>query len=155
MKIITILIIFVILIISSLFLLAFYSRTMEAPALVDGQLSACPHKTNCINTETSSHTDKNNQPIKLPDSVTSVSALKTLKEIIIEMDGKIGAEKENYLSATFSSSFFGFVDDFEIKINEEKRIIHFRSASRVGRSDFGTNRKRINVIQKKFIKQTK
>jgi uncharacterized protein (DUF1499 family) len=52
---------------------------------------------------------------------------------------------ESYLHATFASPLFGFVDDLEARRKGE--IIHVRSASRVGHSDFGANRRRIERIR--------
>jgi uncharacterized protein (DUF1499 family) len=38
----------------------------------------------------------------------------------------------------------------EFLVDPEAKVIHFRSASRVGRSDFGVNRKRMEEIRKDF-----
>jgi uncharacterized protein (DUF1499 family) len=51
---------------------------------------------------------------------------------------------------TFASALFGFVDDLEIRIDAEVGSIHLRSASRVGKSDLGANRKRVEIIQKLY-----
>ena len=45
-----------------------------------------------------------------------------------------------------------YVDDVEFYINEKNKIIHFRSASRIGYSDLGVNRKRMEEIVKMFKK---
>jgi len=36
----------------------------------------------------------------------------------------------------------------EVRLDKENKLIHLRSASRIGRSDFGVNRKRIATIKK-------
>lgn len=54
---------------------------------------------------------------------------------------------EHYLHFEFTSRIFRFVDDFELLLNEEQKIIHIRSASRVGYSDLGVNRKRVEKIR--------
>jgi uncharacterized protein (DUF1499 family) len=41
----------------------------------------------------------------------------------------------------------GFVDDVEFLLDEKARVIHVRSASRLGRKDFGVNRERIEAIR--------
>jgi uncharacterized protein (DUF1499 family) len=66
------------------------------------------------------------------------------------MGGSIQAENENYLAATFSSTIFGFVDDLELRIDPVQKVIHIRSASRVGYSDAGVNRKRIALLRKTY-----
>ena len=59
--------------------------------------------------------------------------------------------REDYIAASFSSSLFGFVDDLEIRIDSGSRVIHLRSASRVGTSDLGANSRRIHMIKKSFV----
>jgi len=55
-----------------------------------------------------------------------------------------------YLHAEVSSSFFKFVDDLELQINPEEKVIHVRSASRIGRSDMGVNRTRVEGLRHSF-----
>jgi uncharacterized protein (DUF1499 family) len=43
-----------------------------------------------------------------------------------------------------------FVDDVEFLLVPAERVIHVRSASRVGYSDLGTNRKRVEALRAKF-----
>ena len=57
------------------------------------------------------------------------------------------SETDNYLHYECRSLIFRFVDDLEIYLDEEGKLIHFRSASRVGHSDFGVNRKRVEKIK--------
>jgi uncharacterized protein (DUF1499 family) len=54
--------------------------------------------------------------------------------------------KENYIHAEFTTLVFRFVDDVEFLIDHEARRIDFRSASRVGHSDLGTNRRRMRKL---------
>ena len=63
---------------------------------------------------------------------------------------KIVTVDDNYLYAEFRSALFRFVDDVEFLIDPKERAIHFRSASRVGYSDLGVNRHRMEQIQKGF-----
>ncbi len=44
----------------------------------------------------------------------------------------------------------GFVDDFEAHVGPGARVIELRSASRLGYSDFGVNRKRVEAIRTAF-----
>lgn len=60
---------------------------------------------------------------------------------------KIIAETEDYLHAECSSAVFGFVDDLELHLRPEQRIIAVRSAARLGYSDFGVNRKRVEKLR--------
>ncbi len=54
----------------------------------------------------------------------------------------------NYLHVVCYSKIFRFPDDVEFLYLEESSQLHFRSASRIGRSDFGVNRKRVEGIKK-------
>jgi uncharacterized protein (DUF1499 family) len=58
--------------------------------------------------------------------------------------------EEDYIRAEFKSRIFGFVDDVEFWFDDEQKVIHFRSASRVGYSDLGANRKRMEKIRERF-----
>ena len=68
------------------------------------------------------------------------------------MGGSIEDESKDYFASTFSSGIFGFVDDFEIRIDPVKKIIHIRSASRVGHGDMGVNKKRIELLKQLYKK---
>jgi len=70
--------------------------------------------------------------------------------IIGEMGGSVQLEKADYLAATFTSSLFRFVDDLELRIDTVQKTIHLRSASRVGHSDLGVNRKRVERLKNAF-----
>jgi len=62
----------------------------------------------------------------------------------------ITVSKDDYISAECKSFLFRFVDDLEFVFDANKKIIHVRSASRAGYSDFGVNRKRVEAIRNKF-----
>ncbi len=56
-------------------------------------------------------------------------------------------KQPGYLYAEFTSRVLRFVDDVEFLLDEPGRVIHVRSASRLGRLDFGVNRERIETIR--------
>ena len=71
-----------------------------------------------------------------------------LATIAVErMGGSVVTESDGYLHATFQTRFFRFVDDVELRLEESEKVIHIRSASRVGGSDFGANRKRVEKLR--------
>ena len=140
------------------FILGIHSRSKDAPGLIGGQLAKCPDTPNCFCTEYMDHKGHYLEPIHFPQTMRAgIDAMVVIREIITEMGGKIQHQKENYLAATFSSAIFGFVDDFEVRIDtgidQANKIIHLRSASRVGRSDLGVNKKRIDLFKKLFEKK--
>ena len=56
---------------------------------------------------------------------------------------RIVTTKSDYIKVEVTSSLFGFVDDLEVYLDEKTKLIHCKSASRVGYSDFGVNKKRV------------
>jgi uncharacterized protein (DUF1499 family) len=69
-------------------------------------------------------------------------------------DAEVITETENYIHATFTSRIFRFVDDVEFYFMRDAPVIHVRSASRVGYSDLGVNRKRVEKIRQAFKSST-
>lgn len=93
------------------------------------------------------------EPINIPANNT-IDTLAVLKTVILEMGGNIQVETDNYLAVTFTSTIFKFVDDLEITIDLTRKLIHIRSASRVGYSDMGVNKKRVEQLKQLFNQKT-
>jgi uncharacterized protein (DUF1499 family) len=55
------------------------------------------------------------------------------------------------IKAECQSRFFRFVDDVDFVLDDQAKAIHFRSASRLGRRDFGVNRQRMEEIRRRFL----
>ena len=144
-----------IILISSTFLsLGCSSQTRVALGMAEGKLQPCPNKPNCVYSESESETDAENFIAALNISNhPSRDAMSTVADIISELGGEITTQKDHYIAATFTSLIFRFVDDFEVRLDTEQRLIHFRSASRVGTSDFGVNRKRVNAVKQSFLQR--
>ena len=115
--------------------------------LVDNLLLPCPSSPNCVCSEYSGASAWIS-PITINGEQQQAwsAAIATVKE----MGGKIIQEQDNYLHATFTSSIFRFVDDFELRLDQAQSVIHLRSASRVGYSDLGVNRKRVEKFRTLF-----
>jgi uncharacterized protein (DUF1499 family) len=132
----------------TLALLAGCSSTKPSSVgLVDGNLNACPGTPNCVTTE---GTNPSATPLPFTDSPKE--AWVRAKVSVTEAGGKIMGEEEGYLWAIFTSTAFRFVDDLELRMDEEAKVIHLRTASRVGYSDFGANKKRYRKIAELFAK---
>ncbi len=63
---------------------------------------------------------------------------------------RIVVEGTRYLRAESRSALFQFVDDVELLADKDAGLIHFRSSSRVGRMDFGVNRRRLRRISSRI-----
>ena len=125
------------------------SRAGEASGLVEGRLSKCPNKPNCVCSEYKDDANHYIDPISIPQNITLDTFL-LLKNVIQDMGGNVLIENDNYLAATFTSAIFKFVDDLEIRIDSTQKVIHIRSASKVGYSDMGVNKKRTELLKKLF-----
>ncbi len=136
-----------------LFILGLMSKSGTAPGLVEGNLSKCHNKPNCFSTEKKDDTAHYIAPIKIPQDINiELDSLHILKDTIRDMGGSIEDESQDYFASTFSSGVFGFVDDFEIRVDPKENLIHIRSASRVGRGDMGVNKKRIKLLKQLYKK---
>jgi uncharacterized protein (DUF1499 family) len=117
----------------------------------DGKLASCPDKPNCVSSQAADPAHKID-PIVYKSG--RVNAYSTLVDIITNMKRtKIVTKSDNYIHAEFTSAIFRFVDDVEFYFDGTKNIIHVRSASRVGHSDMGVNRKRIEQMRKLFAEK--
>jgi len=132
------------LIVIAFFILGMVSKKGEALGLKNGQLQACASTENCVISEV-----VNGQPNTIEAFTFSgdkVDFVSRLEGVIETLGGKVTVQKEGYIAATFTSGIFGFVDDFELRVTDDN-LLHFRSASRVGRSDLGANKKRVDAMK--------
>ncbi len=113
----------------------------------NGKFVPCPDKPNCVNSQ-SSGKDHYVEPLTYKGS--KEAAAKKLKKVIRSMERtRIVEDTDHYLRVEFKSAVMGFVDDVEFYFPDEP-IIHLKSASRIGYSDFGVNNKRIKLVRKLF-----
>jgi uncharacterized protein (DUF1499 family) len=109
----------------------------------DGKLASCPNTPNCVNSQSQ-------DPKSKIDPLPPV-AIDELKKVIESMERtKIIDSNDSYLYAEFTSKLMGYVDDVEFYLDRSQNILHVRSASRLGKSDLGVNRKRVEEIRAKL-----
>ena len=81
----------------------------------------------------------------------AATAFDKLKHIIGTMDNATLVRSEpTYLYAHYRTPLLKFVDDVEFVLDAPTSTIHMRSASRLGKGDFGVNRKRLETIRSRF-----
>ena len=81
---------------------------------------------------------------------TAVDAMAAVRKAVEAVERATVIRHEgNYLYAEFKSKLMGFVDDVEFTHDEKAGVIHVRSASRLGRKDFGVNRARVEALRSK------
>ena len=113
--------------------------------LSGGRLAACPDSPNCVSSQSA---DPRHAIDPLRYEGTAQKARERLVKAISGMKrARIVTAEERYIHAEFTSAFFRFVDDVEFLLDDGTRTIHVRSASRVGYSDFGVNRRRVEEIR--------
>jgi uncharacterized protein (DUF1499 family) len=116
----------------------------------DPQLKECPESPNCVSTRTQQESKKMDP---IPFELDPKEVKKIIKNAVESLPStELQRESIHYLHYTFKSKIFGFIDDVELLIDAEQKLIHFRSASRTGYSDMGVNKKRMTEIAK-AIKQ--
>ncbi len=70
-------------------------------------------------------------------------------------DAIVIRQEGGYLYAEFRTKFMRFVDDVEFLVDAKLGQIHVRSASRLGRRDFGVNRARVEALRKRIEARSK
>jgi uncharacterized protein (DUF1499 family) len=111
-------------------------------------LEPCPGTPNCV----SSQAERRRQWVA-PFS-TAGSANETLSRLrmILESMGRVRVTyaTDSYIHAEFTSLVFRFVDDLELLLDREQKVVHVRSASRVGTGDLGANRRRVENLRRRL-----
>lgn len=119
-------------------LLGLMSQKGEAPGIVDGRLQEPGSKPNAVCSEAGTQSERAVDPIK--------GKLADVADAIEATGGTITSRSDAYLSATYMSKLFKFVDDVEVR--QDGDVCQIRSGSRVGYSDRGVNRKRVEAIRR-------
>jgi uncharacterized protein (DUF1499 family) len=126
----------------------FAGKTPDNLGINNEQLLPCPNTPNCVNSQ-SEDPEQSIQPLTYEGETSEV--IEKLKTIINQQERtEIISATDNYLYAQFTTHWMGFVDDVEFSVNQEKGIINVRSASRLGESDLGVNRQRIEKIREEL-----
>ena len=84
---------------------------------------------------------------------TPEAAQECLKRAIQGIGGAIEFESDGYIWAVFKTTVFRFIDDMEFRIDPRNRVVHLRSASRIGYYDFGVNRRRTAALRQSFLQE--
>lgn len=126
----------------------FAGATPTNIGIESGKLAPCPTSPNCVSSQSQ---DAEHKIEPLSYSSSPQEAMANLKTTIENMERtKIITQTDNYLYAEFTSKLMGFVDDVEFFFDENANVIQVRSASRLGESDLGVNRQRIETIRGKL-----
>lgn len=111
----------------------------------DSPLKSCPASPNCVSS--AANDDRHRiEPFHL--QLDPQKAWPEIRKTILELERtKIITATDSYLHVECRSSVFKFVDDLELFLQTDQRLIQIRSAARLGYYDFGVNRKRVEDLR--------
>ena len=114
--------------------------------VVDGRLAPPKRTPNCVSSQ-ADPADREHYiaPIAFRGDFSQVQAA------VAAMRGAtVIAREGNYLYAEYRTPLMRYVDDVELLYDPQAGVVHVRSASRLGRRDFGVNRKRIEALRSRI-----
>jgi uncharacterized protein (DUF1499 family) len=112
------------------------------------RLTACPSLPNCVSSEAQDAKHAIAPLILKGDPTTGWEAV--VKVVDQLPRSEIVEATNRYLHVECKSRIFRFIDDLELLLNPVTRVIAIRSAARVGKSDLGVNRRRVETLRKKL-----
>jgi len=129
-------------------LLAVIVPFMSAPAHAadSRRLPPCPESPNCVSSQAGDSAHYIAPLAAAPDPELAWRRLKAALGALPRL--RVVEEDPDYLHAEATSRVFRFVDDVEFLLDRDGGLIHVRSASRTGYSDFGVNRRRVERIRR-------
>jgi uncharacterized protein (DUF1499 family) len=110
----------------------------------NGKLAPPKRTPNCVSSQADpSDTEHYIAPIAFKGDAASA-----MRNAVSALEGStLVSAQANYLYAECRTPLMRFVDDIELYYDEKAGVIHVRSASRLGRRDFGVNRKRVEKLR--------
>jgi uncharacterized protein (DUF1499 family) len=131
-------------------ILAYSGNGIVDAGIAEGKLPPCPATPNCVSSQSE---EKGHATPPLHYQGEMGDARQRLLEVIkAQKRARIVSIQGNYIHAEFTSALFRFVDDVEFLFDDTAKVIHVRSASRVGSYDLGVNRRRIEDLRSRFEK---
>ena len=111
----------------------------------DSRLAPCPSSPNCVSSDDA---DDGHSISSLQLALPPEQAWSAVYATVASLPRtKIITQSDNYLHAECSSAVFGFVDDLELHLRPAQNLVAVRSAARLGRSDLGVNRRRVESVR--------
>ena len=119
----------------------------------DGRLEPCPETPNCVSTQADPN-DTGHYMRPITFTGTTSEATEAIARTVEESPrARITRRSDGYVRAEFTSLVFRFIDDVEFSVDDEAKLIHFRSASRLGAADMGVNRARMTKLKETLRKE--
>lgn len=84
----------------------------------------------------------------LPFHTDAAATMSHLQSVVAALPGaRIVKSESDYLYAQVTTPLMRFVDDVEFWLDPADKVVHVRSASRIGEEDLGVNRARVEAIR--------
>ena len=111
------------------------------------RLADCPATPNCVSSEADPRDAVHFvAPLRLPDGMPPEAAMDAFEALVASAPRAQVLERAPLrLRAIDRTALFRFVDDVDARVDAQARLLHVRSASRVGRGDLGANRRRVSA----------
>jgi len=123
-------------------------RRPDGLGVREGRLAPCPASPNCVSSEADDAAHRV-EPLRL--AVAPAEGWAAARSAVAAMPRtEVVRETESYLHAEARSRLLGFVDDLELHLRPEAGEIAVRSASRMGYSDLGVNRQRVETLRERL-----
>jgi len=112
--------------------------------VTDGRLAPCKRSPNCV----SSQADPGDREHYIAP-IAFRGSMADLRRAVESMErARVIRTERDYLYAEYRTRLLRYVDDVELYVDERQGVVHVRSASRLGRRDFGVNRKRVEALRR-------
>ncbi len=120
-------------------------------------LPVCPATPNCVCSEPGTPDDRRVDafPLSADDADDGpgdpLAAWGLLKAAIDDRGGTLQSDTGAVLHAVFKTPVLRFPDDLFARLDGSAGVIQIRSSSRVGRSDLGANRRRVEALRTSYL----
>jgi uncharacterized protein (DUF1499 family) len=116
----------------------------------DGRLSPCKRSPNCVSSQ-ADPADREHYIAPIAFKGSALEAMAAVRKAVEGMErATVVRHDGGYLYAEYRSKLLRFVDDVEFAADGRSGLIHVRSASRLGRRDFGVNRARVEALRSRI-----
>ena len=121
------------------------SRRERSGGWLERRMAPCGGDPNCVGSLAAGDAQRVEPLVATGDAKATFRRAAEIVESLPKT--RVVVDEPDYLHAECASRLFGFVDDLELWLDGEAGVIHVRSASRVGKSDLGANRRRVERLR--------
>jgi uncharacterized protein (DUF1499 family) len=135
----------------------FSGRRPDGLGVRDGRLAPCPTSPNCVSSQMPADDPEHHvEALAFPAAARgdAQAAWRMLEGAVRGLERTtLVTVRDDYLHAEVASALMGFIDDLECLLDAASGKIQVRSASRVGYSDLGVNRQRVEALRAALARQ--